>query len=179
MDALTFGSDVVKSLAWPATALVALVLFRTPIASAIRRVKDAKFSRTGVDLDFDFRRGLADIEANLPPGASLTRTEAVSASDDVEAGLPASYVINASWNRLEQALRKIAVDRHIGDGRGSFKNADLIAGRIPLPPETVGLIRELRRLRNGALTETENLSRTDAARYETAVAAVLAKLPGQ
>lgn len=172
-DELGFAASVIKSIAWPVTVLVAVATFRSPLATLISNIKQV----SGKGVVVDFRAKMADLEETLPAGAQAAPGAAAAASEELNQSVPPADVINNAWNRLERALQDVSDRRSLGDGRGRFRNAELIADRVGIASETVGQIRQLRGLWRSALREPEAFAAADALRFANAAAEVMAKVP--
>ncbi len=59
MDLLTFATEMVKVLVWPATIIIAVVLLRTPLGQLIPTLRLLRYR----DLSLEFGKKLEQLEA--------------------------------------------------------------------------------------------------------------------
>ena len=169
MDAAAFVASIVRSVAWPATVLAAAYLFRREVGSLLGNIQQATIG----DVVLVFRTQLGELERSVAGEAPAVVHGAPEAT-----GLSPADTIDAAWLKLEHALRAVAGHRDLGDGRGSFRDAELSSTRV-LEPETIGQVRQLKQLRNSALGGRLSLTTDDARRFAAVAAEVATKLrPG-
>ncbi len=153
-DVLDFAASAVRSLAWPATAVTAMVLFRAPLTTLLGRIRRVTVS-DGTTV-IDFRAALASIEARLQPGGTTTPVQRARVAGLLQSSQPPEAVIDAAWMRLQDVLGH---------------------GHAPLPADLVAPIESLQALRNQAAERRPvGLTGADALRFENAAGQVIAKI---
>ena len=154
MDVLDFDASAVKSLAWPATVVIAMALFREPLAALIGRIRRVTVSDGSTIIDF--RAALDDVEARLQPGGARAPFARPLVADLLQSQAPPAGIIDAAWTRLQDAL-----------GRGTS----------PVSAALVEVIASLHALRDQAVEQRPaGLTAGDARRFENAVASVVGKI---
>jgi hypothetical protein len=145
---LDFVSSLVSSLAWPIAACAIAFLFRTEIRRLIGNIRRL---RTPVgDVDFEERVEEAteraeDLELPVTEPTSATQTSAS----------PREAILTA-WIEIETALRIVATRLNLpGDPFNSTRVLTQLRRRELANEEVLGLIRELRALRNRAAHESD------------------------
>lgn len=137
MDALTFISGAIKSLAWPATFLVTVFLFRKGLAKVLLRLTKLKYK--DIEAEFDFKKELeeaktAAAEIPLPlknPAAELDPSLEALPYPELPEVSPRGAIVEA-WVRVEAAALKAAQHR-------------TSTASIPLGPARLGvLLRDLK-----------------------------------
>lgn len=155
MNVLDFAASAVRSLAWPATVVIAMGLFRAPLATMIGRIRQITVSEGTTVIDF--RAALAAVEGLL--GSGGTRAVARARVAGLLAGnQPPVATIDAAWAGLQEAL-----------GRGTSPVTQALA-------EAVATLHALRNqvVAGGAGGVTVTIA--DALRFEDAAATAVAKI---
>ena len=173
MDGLGFAASVVKSLSWPATVLIAIAVFRAPLATLLANLKQASVG----NVVLAFREQLGDIKSMIADSSAKERAATTEVSSALAAGSAPADVIEGAWNKLERALQDLSERRGLRDGRGQFRNAELIARTVEIPQETIDEVRKLRELRKSVLRQPEAFRAADAALFATVASEVMAKIP--
>lgn len=167
--ALTFASDIVRSLAWPATVLVVVIMLRKPFLEAFSELKLSKIRVGAVEAEFltDFDEAERDLR-ELGPAVEDARP-----SDKVLDFLKVDkrYAVLAAWNELEGKLKRLAEYSANGDYRRSINfgrkgSFSTFYRSLDLPKQMIGVIDELRRVRNEIAHNNDILiSESDILRY--------------
>lgn len=180
-----YFSNLVGDLAWPSALLLLFFIFRRDIGPLIGSLR--KF--TWGDKTFEFDRGLEEAEAQastLPPPPEQPQLPAPEPEPEeivLEAAeiSPALAIVEA-WLPIERQLHSLGAIHGYGTGRA--RSISFLLNRLAydgvLDRKTVGLINQLRELRNIAVHNQDNISLSveDARRYQelshTAVEAIRA-----
>lgn len=162
MNWLEFISSVIGSLAWPATAIVLVVVLRSPLGRILITLTKLKYK----DLELDFGRGLKELEAkakgiDLKP--SLLEEQATSkhtATDLLnEAGRLAEDfpqpAVAAGWQAVEaelmSAVQRLAISLDDPPYNSAMKNAALLHEQGSIDTPTLDVLNRMRNLRNMAV----------------------------
>lgn len=158
--------QLVDTLAWPVTVLIALFVLRKPIRNALRLIHRIRYK----DFDVEFGKELDQAEQDI--GFASEDQESAFPEDEVAAKLievsPGAAVIE-SWKRLERTAREKVRDLIPADD--TFANPlerpmDYLDLRGALIPPVANTVRNLRMLRNEAAHASgEQISKLDAIRY--------------
>ena len=113
MNILSFVSNLVASLAWPVTAIVALLLVRRILVSMVPLIRRLKYS----DLEVSFGREVAAIRdaadaAAIEPSETTKKSQAWEDLIRLAAVRPRSAVREA-WRQVESALINTAKTRNL------------------------------------------------------------------
>jgi hypothetical protein len=155
MDWLTFIGRVLDAAAWPITVLAMLLLLRTPLSGLIPLLQRFKYK----DLELEFGRQLQEVRREIQvelPGAAAPRTMASGMEAIVHrvAKVSPRAAVLEAWREIEDALVRAAQRRPL-DVRGHPAESPLALiralqqGRV-LDPGKIGILHELRALRNTA-----------------------------
>lgn len=158
--------QLVDTVAWPATVLVALFVLRRPISHALLLVQRIRYK----DLDVEFGKELDQAEQDIGPasedeGSRVGEDEIVGKLIEVS---PGAAVVE-SWKRLETTAREKVRDL-MPEGE-TFRDPlgrpiDYLDLRGALIPTVATAARNLRMLRNEAAHESgDHISGRDAIRY--------------
>jgi hypothetical protein len=175
MDSHQFIVGMTKALAWPLSAVTLALVFQSEVRRLLARLEHVK--APGVEADFGVK--LDKVEEQLPPSVDLASPQSTVAIASVDASLPPDYMIIQAWNEIEGRLLHLSKGRGLGDRRGQFKNALLIANGLKLPDDTLQSIKALHALRNDAVHAAPEgkPTTTDALRFVGLAAKVLTSLP--
>jgi hypothetical protein len=145
MDWAILAVELVKAVAWPATAIGLALLFRGQFKSLLSNIKRGKIGSA----EFEFEREVRAIEASVPDLPSLPPP--VSAAKDATAN-PRGTVLEA-WLKLEDKVIDLAMRRGLTNATARrFPSGSLQALRRSglLPENHLNLLTELHELRNRA-----------------------------
>lgn len=175
MDALTFASSLVSSLAWPVAVVILVLFFRGPIGRMVerlpKRLKAGPVEVEWPEIAAEARVALATAPEGkaAAPGASLTERLADMAEKE-----PAAAIM-AAWSKVERALR----DRMGGIGARQPSVAGMMLARMAhergeISDATLQALEGLSILRNlAAHGRTEGVDREKALDYLTLADATL------
>lgn len=174
MDILTFLSNVIGALAWPASLLVVVTILRRPIAELIPGLRRLKYK----DLEVDFGKELQKIEAVLDTIEDAKQNDKLPIEVQSEAlpktraelleritELSPNAAILESWRNVERTLDFYFSSRGIErppSGRTILGHLDYDPN---FPPQLVSAYQELRMLRNRAAHDQENLTEAHAREF--------------
>lgn len=175
-DWLDWVAEMAGALAWPLAALVIALVFRRPLLALLARLDELSWG----DKAARFAHKLDRLESESPPAAALPD----GGDDAPEVALTGDHgrflklldlspnaAVLDSWSRVEEALQGLA-------GAHALASADAAeAGRAlqrrgVLPARTVGMIGEMRALRNAA-AHNQDISVSDALRFRNLAKGVL------
>jgi len=179
MDTPTFVTEIVKALAWPATAVVLVLLLRKPITGLISLIQKLKYK----DFEIEFGKRVEEIEvvAATAMPALLGRPAMSELPEKYHKLADASprAVVTEAWRELEAAAQDAA--RRSGlklSPREIRSPIELIQNlRIAeiVEPTTAGIMHDLRVLRNEAAHAPEFALERDSVLKYAEVAAKIAQ----
>ena len=170
MDNRTFIANLVASLAWPATALIALLLVRRILISLLPLVRTLKYS----ELEVSFGREIAAVreaadDAAIRPSAEGARPQVWEDLMRLAVVRPRSAVRDA-WRQVESALARVAKHPAIRRAFGGW-SMPMVLGSLMLnagfmSDAQYSLLNRLRRLTSEAeRAPVDGLSADDAAEF--------------
>ncbi|MDB5321760.1 MAG: hypothetical protein JWN40_3391 [Phycisphaerales bacterium] len=109
MDGLTFTSELVKSLAWPAAALFIVVLLRNPLATLVPLLKKVKYG----ELEAEFGETVKELEKEAEKVLPISNAQAVEVKDTLVLGNPRMSVITSAME-LEHMAREALKRKGVG-----------------------------------------------------------------
>ncbi len=148
MDNNTLASNIIESLAWPATVLVVLVLFRKELSSLFGRIRKGQFG----DATVEFEAAVAAVEEMVQEKRGARRTAHVPARIE-DHGLaeanPRGAVIKA-WLEVESQARSALQRKGLPDARVVAGNRlnELAKLSHDLDDQDLTVFRELQIMRN-------------------------------
>jgi hypothetical protein len=172
MDWLGWTASVLGSLAWPLSALVIALIFRRPLLALLARLDELSWG----DKSARFARQLDRLESEAAPLPPEPDGPEIVLSGDHARFLklldlsPGAAVLD-SWSRVEEALQSLAITHAVARPDASDAGRAL-QKRGVLPARTVGMIGEMRRLRNAAAHD-QDISVADALRFRNLAKGVL------
>lgn len=183
MDLLQFSAALVSALAWPLTVLVALSIFRAPIARLLSNVRRVK----GVGLELDVSSEIRQLEfevkevrpnildrlqgPNTGTAVAQGRTELheqIAALAELSPGAAISF----AWTRLERRLRQYLDQVPEYKGKAAFLSTrvvmDSLLDRGMIDQGLYKILDRLRDIRNHAVhaaSDSQEPSLSDAEDY--------------
>lgn len=153
MDQLTFIAELTKALAWPVTAVLAVLLLRPVITKLIPLLQRLRYK----DIELEFGRKVDQARFLLATAVPEVREELrISPLQEHLLRLaeisPRAAVLEA-WRRLELAMIRAAQERRPPRERPvrHFQDAlQFLYERDDIPAISAGIIDEMRHLRNQA-----------------------------
>jgi hypothetical protein len=152
MDWLTFISEIIKAIAWPATLIVLLVIVRKDLPALIRSLRKLKFK--GVEFEFDAaaKQVAADAKSALPPPSTnppilLRKSHTRPMRGEI---LEAWLIVEAAARNL---LRRNA--REVDAKAAPYAVSRALAASGLLEGDQVAIFEQLRVLRNEAVHATD------------------------
>jgi uncharacterized protein YutE (UPF0331/DUF86 family) len=163
MNWLEFLASIIKSLAWPTTLVILVVLFRAPVRRALLRLTRLKYK----DLELDFGRELRqlekeakaiDITPQTPKSIAPTKRDSsqflMESAALVQQGFPEPAVAVA-WQAVEdelmQATMRLAISPDYPAHNSPLKNAELLKEQNAIDQRTIEVLNRMRNLRNMAV----------------------------
>jgi hypothetical protein len=163
MDILTFISNVISSIAWPATILFLVYLFRSQLGGLLHLVSSLKYK----DIELQFGNQLKRIgDTNLPQKNQRHRQPLEFQRVSRLAELSPRAAVLESWVNVELAALGTARSLMQDDVQNKTLSYQAIralerSGR--LDPTAVSMLRDLRALRNQAAHAPDFAISTDSA----------------
>jgi len=118
MDWLEFTADIVKAVAWPASAVAMVVLLRRPLARLIASMKSLKYGSVEVSFRRELKRA-AKLASSSSAGAATALAAADPEEKELAEHLTALAIVSPetalldSWRSLEQRLMEVARRRKL------------------------------------------------------------------
>jgi hypothetical protein len=170
MDSRTFIANVVASLAWPVTAVIALLLLRKILVSLLPLVRTLKYS----ELEVSFGREIAAVreaadDAEIQPSVGGARSQVWEDLMRLAAVRPRSAIRDA-WRQVEAALARVAKARRLQVAEGVW-SMPMVLGSLMLnagfmSDKQYSLLNRLRRLTSEAeRAPIDGLTADDAAEF--------------
>jgi len=159
VDFLSFLSSAIQSLAWPAAAVIIAILFAGPIKRLIPLLRKLKYKELELDFAEKLEKAEEDAEAaELPPTApvALAAQEAGPESEErrlliqLARSSPRAAIAEA-WRQLEHDVRGALQQRGISVPPNVMRMLEVARKNEVLPERVMGLIADLRGLRNEAV----------------------------
>jgi len=172
MDLLTFVSELIGSLAWPGTILLAVLLLRKEIQGLIPSLRHLKYR----DLELDFRAQLEELEDRIA-GAGEFEVEVIpdpefereidQARAERLAPISPRAAVAEAWRGIEETLSEVAEKFDPEAPRASGRRlAKQLAAKGAISPSTASLLDEMGILRDQAVHAGEfTLNAGDAIEY--------------
>jgi len=108
MDWLTFVVEMVKALAWPVTALAAIVMLRRPIAVLIPLARKLKFKELEMEFGEQVKETKAEAAAELPPSTMKALPPGAQDTLNELARVSPRSAITEAWRELELTVQAAA-----------------------------------------------------------------------
>lgn len=172
-DWLGWTASVLGALAWPLAALTIALIFRRPLLTLLARLDELSWG----DKSARFAQRLDRLESEAPPLPPEPETgpELVLSGDHGRflqlLDLSPNAAVLDAWSRVEDALTALAHDHQIASPDAAEASRAL-GRRGILPVRTLGMIGEMRALRNAA-AHNQPISVSDALRFRNLAKGVL------
>ena len=150
MTWLEFIAEMTKALAWPASAIVLMIVMRKPLVELLPKLAKLKWK----DLELDFSKRVSDAEELLPaalPNPSATVEGPLIALAETS---PRAAVLE-SWLRVERAVVEVAKQRGLPIPKSEARVVNDIIRSGALDGWQMGVLKDLRGLRNSAVHVAE------------------------
>jgi hypothetical protein len=178
MDILTFLSNIINSLAWPLTLVIAILLLRKPLRELFPFIQKLKYKE--IEIEFgrqvkEVRKELAEKLAPMEGKLELTITEDKEVVRLAE--ISPRYAVMEAWRRVElaalDAARKLGGDA-FRNKTFTFKAIGFLERQEKLDRSIISTLRDLRGLRNQAAHAPEfALTKESAIDYSMAADSVI------
>lgn len=171
-DWLAWSGAIVGALAWPLAALMIALLFRRPLLALLARLDELSWG----DKSARFAQRLDRLESEAGPAPVEPDGPEIALSGDHGRFIklldlsPNAAVLDA-WSRVEEALQGLALTHALANNDAAQAGCALQRCGV-LPARTVGMIGEMRRLRNAA-AHNQDISVSDALRFRNLAKGVL------
>ncbi|NHN37199.1 hypothetical protein G8764_07850 [Pseudomaricurvus alcaniphilus] len=170
MDKLTFVSEIVKAIAWPVSAVIAMLILRKPIVELVPLMKKIKYK----EIELEFSRDLMNLKAEV----QLSSTKEMIKEEDIERDARMQNVLSLStrsaimeaWLELEASAIEAAVSLWDDSPTNALRNMHIIGESLVrngvLDSQQLKIFNKLRELRNKSAHVAElYLSESDAKEY--------------
>lgn len=182
MDNLTFISNLITALAWPAATIVIVVLLRGELASLLSRIKKIKHRDSEIDLAGEISEAAKDAEKVLNHAATEKTPEEERIGRLAEDS-PRGAILD-SWLSIEEAMSQYAMRHGIesetlhSPPHRRIQNIQLHNLDVPtLGHGIIEMLDKLRRIRNDAVHRTDaDITPAVAKDYAALAVRVKAKL---
>jgi len=171
MDILTFISELIKSVAWPVTAVALVALLRKPIVELIPLLRRLKYK----ELELEFAQEILELKAEAAVIAQEKGEEAPSGSSTPSnllnlVAFSTRAAIMEAWLEVESAAVSVASSFWGQSSSDTFKNTQKLGEYLlqckVIDEKQLDVFNKLRQLRNKATHAQElNLSENDARSY--------------
>jgi hypothetical protein len=159
VDVLTFISEIIKALAWPATVITLLILVRKELPAIAKSLRRLKFK--GVELEFgDAAKAIAteakDALPKTPTEGRLfgqPKEEMANKITAIAEIAPRAAILEA-WLQVEAAAADLVRKRDIAKispTSGPMRLRNMLVRIDALNPKQIAIYENLRRLRNQAV----------------------------
>ena len=181
MGWMEFIASLVGSLAWPVAAVIIAAIFHKQIAALLAKIRKLNWGDASVELSEQLDKvedKARAIEAEAPQPA-LPALEEEGPDDRFQALLaisPSAAILDA-WKPIERRLVTLG-RQHFGNGMKyspTHKIAEKLAGEGVLMSSVVGMVDDLRKIRNEA-SHSKEVSVTDALRFNQLALQVMSLL---
>lgn len=182
MDALSFISSIVKTLAWPSLLLFLVLFFKEPLAELLQNILSVQYKDLKIDFGRRLRKVAADAANVLPPTADA---EAHVLSNLIPpkqlfkeiANLDPSAAVLVAWRHLEQASKRASERYGIKPSWQTLKVLDSLRAEGRIDQQTYQIFRDMRQLRNQAAHEdATNITEAEAIEFAELSIRLAAKL---
>jgi hypothetical protein len=167
MNARTFITQLVSSLAWPLTVLICVVLLRPLLVGLVPLIRKLKYS----DVEIQFGREVAELklataESIQPAKAEARQLPIWEELVRLAAVRPRTSILQA-WQQVEQTLISMAKNHHL-DVAGAVWQMPMVLGALLLNAGKISVhqydfLTRLRRLANEATHAPVDSVNQDAA----------------
>lgn len=171
MDALTFISEIIKSLAWPAAVVSLVIMLKKPIAQLIPLLRKLKYK----ELEMEFSKEIAELkaEASVPISSvgQSTSTQTSPANRLLQlVNFSTRAAIMEAWLEVEAAATEVASSFWNEPPSDTLRNYPKLGEYLlqcqVIDKKQLEIFNKLRQLRNKAAHAEElNLSESDAKSY--------------
>ena len=116
MDILTFIAELVKAAAWPITAIVVALLFRSEFRALLARLKKGK---VGV-AEFEFQEQVAELAKEIAEISTAPQPVALDAETVRLATSNPRGLLVSAWFEIEAALKNLAQKNNLLDAQNQI-----------------------------------------------------------
>jgi hypothetical protein len=185
MSWLQFIAELIKSLAWPATVLTLVILFRNQLGRILLKLTKLKYK--DLELDFERELKLAEKDAKAIDIAPQRRSIAAAKTDsaallrqaeELAPNYPAPSV-SVAWQAVEYELKQVVTGLGITDNPADlspFKLVGLLRRQDAIDTPTADLLDRMRYLRNLTAHREVSITTDNASEYLSLARGVVEKL---
>lgn len=180
MDVLTFISELIKAIAWPATAIVLVVFLRKPIVELVPLLRRLKYKELEVEFAQEVSELKAEVEAIAKEkGEEFPSIESTSSNLVNLVAFSTRAAIMEAWLEVEVASVAVASSFWGQSPNKTFRSMPKLGEYLlqckVINEKQLSVFNKLRQLRNKAAHAQDlDLSENDARSY-VQLAADLAK----
>ncbi len=182
MDTLTFISEIIKSLAWPAAVVSLVVLLKKPITQLIPLLRKLKYK----ELEMEFSKEIAELRAEVSaPVSSIDQTTTTRDSPPNRllqlVNFSTRAAIMEAWLEVEAAASEVASSFWNQPPSDTFRNYPKLGEYLlqckVIDTKQLETFNKLKQLRNKAAHADElELSESDAKSYIELASALAAHI---
>ena len=182
MDALTFISEIIKSLAWPAAVVTLVLMLKKPISQLVPLLRKLKYK----ELEMEFSEEIAELKAEAavptPSVGKPTITQSAPPNRLLQlVNFSTRAAIMEAWLEVEAAATEVASSFWNEPVNDSFRNYPKLGEYLlqckVIDTKQLETFNKLRQLRNKAAhAEDLNLSENDARSYIELASALAAHI---
>lgn len=182
MDALTFISEIIKSLAWPAAVAFLVLMLKKPITQLIPLLRKLKYK----ELEMEFSEEIAVLKAEAAvPISSIDQPVITQTSSPNRllqlVNFSTRAAIMEAWLEVEAAATEVASSFWSEPPSDTFRNYPKLGEYLlqckVIDTKQLETFNKLRQLRNKAAHAEElNLSESDAKSYIELASALAAHI---
>ncbi|MGZ9667751.1 hypothetical protein ACXX9E_16970 [Pseudomonas sp. GNP014] len=182
MDALTFVSEVIKSLAWPAAVVSLVIMLKKPIAQLIPLLRKLKYK----ELEMEFSKEIAELRAEASAPVSSGGQPTINQPNPPNRLLQlisfsTRAAIMEAWLEVEAAASEVASSFWNEPTSDTFRNYPKLGEYLlqckVIDKKQLETFNKLKQLRNKAAHASElELSESDAKSYVELASALAAHI---
>lgn len=171
MDGLTFTSELIKALAWPAATIILASLLRKPIVGLVPLMRKLKYK----ELELEFSQEVLALKAEASPVLDSPQKEKLSTTPSKAldlVSLSTRAAIMEAWIDVETAAVEVASSFWNQSPNETMRNLPNLGEYLHqckvIDDKQLSIYKKLQHLRNKAAHAEElNLSEEDAMSYVT------------
>lgn len=171
MDGLTFTSELIKALAWPAATIILACLLRKPLMGLVPLMRKLKYK----ELELEFSQEVLALKTEASPVLDSPQKEDLSATTSKAldlVSLSARAAIMEAWIDVETAAVEVASSFWSQSPNETMRNLPNLGEYLHqckvIDDKQLSIYKKLQKLRNKAAHAEElNLSEEDAMSYVT------------
>jgi len=171
MDVLTFISETIKSVAWPAAAIFLALMLKKPLTELIPLLRKLKYKELEMEFSEEVAELKAEAAASISPTEKLPTTETSTQNRLLQlVNFSTRAAIMEAWLEVESAATAAASSFWNGPQHDALRNYPRLGEYLlqckVIDTKQLETFNKLKQLRNKAAHAEElNLSESDAKSY--------------